>query len=112
MEEGRVSDDPTLGVKRVKLKTTGYKTWSESDIEIFEQKYAVGTRAGLAFGLFLYTGQRRGDVLRLGRQHIRRGILTIDQRKPEGQDQAHREIPVYPKLREIIYVTPNNDLTL
>jgi integrase len=111
VEEGRVPDDPTLGVKRVKLKTTGYKTWSESDIEIFEQKHAVGTRARLAFGLFLYTGQRRGDVIRLGRQHIRHGVLTIDQRKTEGQDEAHLEIPVHPKLREIIDATPNNHLT-
>jgi integrase len=111
VEEGRVPDDPTLGVKRVKLKTTGYKTWSESDIEIFEQKHAVGTRARLAFGLFLYTGQRRGDVMRLGRQHIRHGVLTIDQRKTEGQDEAHLEIPVHPKLREIIDATPNNHLT-
>jgi hypothetical protein len=33
-DEGRIPDDPTLGVKRVKIKTTGYRTWSESDIEL------------------------------------------------------------------------------
>jgi hypothetical protein len=32
LSEGRVPDDPTLGVKRVKATTTGYKTWSEQHI--------------------------------------------------------------------------------
>jgi integrase len=111
MDEGKVPDDPTLGVKRVKIKTTGYKTWSEDDIEKFEQKHAIGTRARLAFALLLYTAQRRSDVVRMGRQHIRQGVLTIDQRKTAGQDEAHLEIPVHPKLREIIDATPNNHLT-
>jgi integrase len=111
VEEGRVPDDPTLGVKRVKFKTTGYKTWSESDIETFEQKHAIGTRARLALSLLLYTAQRRSDVVKLGRQHIRHGILTVDQHKTEGQDEAHLEIPVHPKLREIIDATPNEHLT-
>lgn len=110
-EEGRIPDDPTLGVKRVKIKTTGYKTWSEADIEIFEQKHTIGTRARLAFALLLYTAQRRGDVVKLGRQHIRHGALTIDQHKTEGQDEAHLEIPVHPKLREIIDATPSEHLT-
>ncbi len=111
VEEGRVPDDPTLGVKRVKLKTTGYTTWSESNIETFEQKHAIGTRARLAFALLLYTAQRRSDVVKLGRQHIRHGVLTVDQHKTEGQDEAHLEIPVHPKLREVIDATPNNHLT-
>ena len=111
LEEGRIPDDPTLGVKRVKIKTTGYKTWSEGDIETFELKHTIGTRARLAFALLLYTAQRRSDVVKLGRQHIRNGVLTIDQRKTEGKDEAHLEIPVHPKLREIIDATPNEHLT-
>jgi integrase len=42
----------------------------------------------------------------MGRQHIHNGVLTIDQGKSEGQDEAHLEIPVHPKLREIIDATP------
>ena len=68
--EGRVPDDPTLGVTRVKAKTTGYKTWSEDHIARFEATHAIGTRARLAFALLLYTGQRRGDVVKIGRQHV------------------------------------------
>jgi len=106
VKEGRIPDDPTLGVTREKVKTTGYKTWSEDQIERFEARHAVGTKARLAFALLLYTGQRRSDVVKLGRQHIHSETLTIDQGKTERGEEAHLEIPVHPKLREIIDATP------
>ena len=101
-------DDPTLGVTRERVKTTGYETvGSKGEIERFETKYPIGTRARLAFALLLYTGQRRSDVVRMGRQDIHTGVLAINQRKTEGGgDEAHLEIPVHPKLREIIDTTP------
>ena len=105
-KEGRVPDDPTLGVTREKIKTTGYKTWSEAQIARFEICHPIGSKARLAFALLLYTGQRRGDVVRMGPQDIHDGLLTIDQGKTEGGEQAHLEIPVHPKLREIIDATP------
>jgi len=109
--DGRVHDDPTLGVTRVKAKTTGYKTWSEAEIERFEAHHPIGSKARLAFSLLLYTGQRRGDIVKMGRQHVHSGILTIDQAKTEGQDEAHLLIPMHPKLREIIEATPSGHLT-
>jgi integrase len=105
--EGRIPDDPTLGVKRVKAKTAGYKTWTEADIERFEAKHVIGTKARLAFALLLYTGQRRGDVVRMGPRHIHHGILTVDQGKTEGGEEAHVEIPVHPRLREAIDAVPS-----
>jgi integrase len=42
----------------------------------------------------------------MGRQHVRDDVLTIDQGKTEGGEEAHQEIPVHPKLREIIDATP------
>jgi integrase len=105
-KEGRIPYDPTLGVTREKVKTTGYKTWSEDHIGRFEAKHPIGTKARLAFAFLLYTGQRRGDVVRIGRQHVYNGVLTIDQGKTEGGEEAHLEIPVHPKLQEIIDATP------
>jgi integrase len=104
--EGRIPDDPTLGVTREKVKTTGYRTWSEVEIERFEAAHPIGTKARLAFALLLYTGQRRGDVVRLGRQHVQGDLLIIDQGKTAGGEEAHVEIPLHPKLREIIDATP------
>jgi integrase len=105
-KEGRIPDDPTLGVIREKVKTTGYKTWSEEHIRRFEAKHPIGTKARLAFALLLYTGQRRSDMVSIGRQHVYNGVLTIDQGKTEGGEEAHLEIPVHPKLQEIIDATP------
>lgn len=106
MKEGRIPDDPTLGVTREKVKTSGYLTWSEAHIERFETKHPIGTKGRLAFALLLYTGQRRGDIVKMGRHNIHDGILIIDQGKTEGDEEAHLEIPVHPKLREIIDGTP------
>jgi integrase len=103
--EGRVPDNPTLGVKRRKVKTSGYQTWSEAHIERIETTHAIGTKERLAFALILYTGQRRSDVVKMGPLHIHKGVLTIDQGKTDGGDEAHLEIPVHPKLREIIDAT-------
>jgi integrase len=105
-KEGRIPDDPTLGVTREKVKSTGYKTWSEDHIARFEARHPVGSKARLAFALLLYTGQRRSEVVKIGRQHIYGDVLTIDQGKTEGGEEAHLEIPVHPKLREIIDATP------
>jgi integrase len=104
--EGRIPDDPTLGVSRMKVKTTGYTTWSESDIERLEAAHPIGTKERLAVALILYTGLRRSDVVNIGRQHVHNGLLTISQIKTDGSEEAHLEIPMHPKLRQIIEETP------
>ena len=73
-KEGRVPDDPTLGVTREKIKTTGYKTWSEAADRALRDGSPVGSKARLAFALLLYTGQRRGDVVRMGARYSRRPL--------------------------------------
>ena len=50
-KEGRIPDDPTAGVTREKVKTMGYKTWSEAEIERFEATHPIGSKARLAFAL-------------------------------------------------------------
>jgi integrase len=59
-------------------------------------------------GLSAYTAQRRGDVVRIGRQHIRDGVLTIRQQKTG----AMLAIPVHRELAAIIAATPAGHLTL
>jgi integrase len=100
-------DDPTLGVKSAKIKTEGYATWSEDNIAAFEVRHPIGTRARLAFALLLYSGQRRSDVLRLGRQHIRHEVLHVRQQKTGVELQ----IPVHPNLRAVLDATPSEHLT-
>jgi integrase len=75
------ADDPTRGLRLPRVKSDGVHTWSEGEIEQFEGHYAVGTKARLALALLLYTAQRRSDIIRMGRQHIRDGVLTVRQDK-------------------------------
>ena len=82
--EGRIPDDPTAGVTREKVKTTGYKTWSEAEIERFETTHPISGKARLAFALLLYTGQRRGDVVKLGRHNIDGGLLILVKARPKA----------------------------
>jgi integrase len=104
---GILTEDPTRGVKRVKIKTDGYRTWSEDDIEKFREHHPIGTRARLAMELLLNTAQRRSDVVRLGRQHIRNGFIQIRQQKT-GAELA---IPVLPELDAVIRTGPADQLT-
>jgi integrase len=106
VKEGRIPENPTLGVTREIVKTTGYKTWDEASIAKFETTHAIGTKGRLAFALLLYTGQRRSDVVKMGWHNVHNDVLTIDQQKTAGGEQAHLEIPLHPKLRVIIEATP------
>jgi integrase len=103
---GLRTDDPTVGVRSSKRRSTGgFYTWTEADITTFEAKYPIGTRARLALALLLYTAQRRADVIRLGRQHVRDGVIYVRQRKTG----AMLEIPIAPELRAVLDVTPASE---
>lgn len=72
-----VDDDPTRDVLAPKPKTDGHHTWTVEEIAVFERRWRIGTRERLAFDLLLYTGLRRGDVARLGRQHVKDGVIAM-----------------------------------
>jgi integrase len=99
--------DPTQGIKLPKVKTSGIYTWNEQDIADYEAAHSIGTKARLALALGLHTGQRRGDVIRMGRQHIRDGILHVRQEKTG----IALDIPVHPELRAIIDATSGDHLS-
>jgi integrase len=85
----------TLGIKMLKTRGDGFHCWTEEQLEAFESRWPVGTRERLALALLLYTFHRRGDVIRLGPQHIRKGCLTLIRRKTK----AKLTIPVHPDLQ-------------
>jgi integrase len=111
LEEGRIPDNPTLGVTRPKAKTDGYQTWGEGEIARFERHFPIGTKARLAFGLLLYTGQRRGNVVRMGEQIISLGEDGEEMVLTQEKTKTPVTVPVHPKLREIINATPMVGLT-
>ncbi len=107
VELGWRGDDPTQGVRKMKRKSGGFLTWEEDHIAAFLDHHKPGTRAHLALSLLLYTGQRRSDVVRMGRQHVRNGVLSIVQQKT-GQD-VH--IPLHGRLRAILDALPLDNLS-
>ncbi|MGH6866299.1 MAG: site-specific integrase [Methyloceanibacter sp.] len=105
MDKGWRGDNPVASVKGIKIKSEGFKTWSEDHIAQYEAKHAIGTKARLALDQLLYTGQRRSDVVRMGKQHVRNNVLTIRQQKT-GVEVA---IPVHPKLKESIAAAASSE---
>jgi integrase len=106
IDAGIRADDPTLGVKRVKIKTDGYATWTEDDIAAFERRHPPGTMPRLALALLLGTGQRRSDVVRMGRQHVRGDLIAVRQQKT-GEPLM---IPIGDELRAAIDAVPADRL--
>ena len=96
-EEWR-KDDPTLGIKMIRIKGDGFHCWTEEEIDAFERRWPIGTRERLAMALLLYTGQRRGDVIHMGRQHLSQGRINLVQHKTK----ARLVIPIHPQLAKVL----------
>ena len=105
---GLCKTDPTQGVKLPKVKSDGIHAWSEIEIGQYEAHHAIGAKARLVLALALYTGQRRGDLVRMGRQHIRNGAIEVRQEKT----RAVLEIPLHAELVKIIELSTAGQLTL
>jgi integrase len=108
--EKRVPSDPTLGVTRERIKSTGYRTWSESDIEQYKRKHGLGTMARLAIELLLATAARRGDVVRLGPQHVEAGTITFEQHKKDGDEESLVIIPLHPDFLAALAAMPSSNV--
>jgi integrase len=112
VEVGLREDDPTDGIERAKAKAGRIHTWDETEIAQFEAKHPIGSRARLAMALMLYTGQRRSDIVHLGPQHIRDGVLVIRQQKTGmAKTDELLQIPVHPELARIIAASGCGNLT-
>jgi len=101
------TDNPVRATKPYKIRTDGYHTWTEEEIAQYEARHPVGTKARLALDLMLWTGQRRSDAIRMGRQHVRNGRLTFRQQKTA----TRLSLPILPPLQRSIDATPTGDLT-
>jgi len=99
--------DPTFGVVTPDRSTDGHATWTEDEILQFERCWPIGTRERLALAILIYTGLRRGDAARLGRQHVKDGIIRIRTEK----NGILVTLPMLPALDEIIAASPVGDMT-
>jgi len=103
---GMHTEDPTQEIKAsVSRKGDGFRAWSENEIAAFCAHHAIGTRARLAFELLLNTVQRRNDVIRMGPQHIRDGLLQ------QSKTGERLRLPIFPELQDVLDATPTTHLT-
>jgi integrase len=85
----------------------GFHSWTELELEKFEAFYPLGTRERLAYSVLLWTGQRRGDAVKFGKQHVlRNGRLFLRQ----GKTGNPVTIPILPELAEALAAGPVGDL--
>jgi integrase len=119
-EEKHLTSDPARDLAKPRMKGGGHHSWEEDEIEQFEARHPVGTRAGLALALLLYTGVRRSDVVLLGKQHRR---LITDPKtglkepwfkftayKNRNRHPVQINVPVLPELDRVIEASSCGDL--
>jgi hypothetical protein len=98
-----VAINPTIGVKLLQGKNRdGFHTWTNEEIQRFEQRWPVGMRERLALDLLLYTGieprrrcsarpparQQRGHHFPNGEGPRRWRRLSADPAGPSGDDRG------------------------
>lgn len=106
LEAEMIAADPTAGVAALPDKTDGHEPWTGEDIAAFEARWPAGTRERVAMHVLLYTGLRRGDAVRLGRQHVRDGVARLAAEKTGEQ----LYIPIPAQLAETLARGPTGDL--
>ncbi|MDB5513027.1 MAG: integrase, partial [Enterovirga sp.] len=89
------TDNPVRVTKPYRIKTNGFHTWTEDEIAAFETRHPLGTKARLALALMLWTGQRRSEAIRMGRQHVAKGRLRVRQQKTD----TALSLPILPPLQ-------------
>jgi integrase len=104
---GMRKDDPSVDIEPLRRKAIGFHTWTEDEIAQFEVRHPIGTKPRLALALMLYTAQRRSDVVTMGRQHMRAGVVHVQQQKTG----TRVPIPVHPALQAVLDATPSKHLT-
>jgi enterobacteria phage integrase len=103
---GWLDHDPSLGIKRP--KTQEIRSWTESEIQKFEQRWPIGTKQRLAFALMLHTGQRRGDVHRMTWADVSDGAIRVMQQKT-GRKLT---IPLHRNLLEVLAIADRDHVTI
>lgn len=106
---GLIKDNPIKRAKIVKYVERSYRAWTEDDIAAYRKRWTEGTPKRLAFEIFLHTGLRRSDAVRLGWKHIRDGWITITTVKSRHRTELN--IPIHPTLLHHLRAVPRDQNT-
>lgn len=107
---GLVRVDPTADVENPpRKKGDGFIPWTEEHVSAYEAHWLIGTRQRVWLDVLLYTGLRRGDAVRLGRQHVRDGVAIV--RTEKSRLTLEVALPILPVLARTLAAGPCGDLT-
>jgi integrase len=122
VETGMMRANPAREIRKVRYASDGFHTWTTDEVLQFEERHQIGTKARLALALLLYLGVRRGDVVTVGRQHVR--AATPDERregaigwvrmvpsKTRYKRLSVSEKPILAALADVIARSPTGNLT-
>jgi len=110
LDAQHVKSDPTHGIVYPdRKKGAGYKVWTEPEVQQYERRWPIGTRQRVWLDVLLYSGLRRGDAVRYGRQHIRDNVGTIQVQKSGGTVTV--SLPILPVLAATLKAGPCGHLT-
>jgi integrase len=98
---GMATSNPVVATRPFKVEGSGFHSWSEDEIAAYEAKHVRGTMARLTFDLLLWTGQRGGDVRRLGSGNVHGDRLELIQEKTK----AEVSLPIMPALAASLVAT-------
>lgn len=98
--------DPTTGIRNLRIEDPGFKDWGEENIATFRSFWPTGSKPRLAFELLLCTGQRRSDMVTMGRQHVSENGLNVVQSKTG----AVLWIPIHEDLQRELKALPPGQL--
>lgn len=100
--------DPFEGIASIKLpKTKGHHTWTDDEIAKYRAHWKLGTQQRLVMEFALETVSRRGEVVRLGPQHVRDGRIRIE--RTHGSKDVN--IPITAALAQACAAMPKSHLT-
>jgi integrase len=74
----------------------------------YEQHWPIGTRQRVMLDVYCYTGLRRGDAARVGKQHVANGVISLATEKSQGQTVVH--LPMLDVLKRTLDAGPTGDL--
>jgi integrase len=114
---GHLSANPAADLERVKNKSSGHKPWTSEDIDAFERRHPIGTKARLALAILMHLGCARVDCVGLGNGsvhtvkdtkdgnvHTVKGIKVV--RYCRGKTEVEANVPLPQALLDIIASTP------
>jgi len=98
-----IAVSPVDLAESVKAPKGGRHTWTEEEIARYRQRHPLGTKARLALEIILWTGQRRGDAIDFGPQHIKGGKIEF----VASKGQKTMRLPAAPQLIAAIRAMPS-----